>query len=170
MRTSPTSRVESLISESWKSTSSILGRELKMRISHYRKKQIVYDLTRLPGMIVDADCIHCFEIPESQPNFITEGCVRAPVQPISAKESNPHELVGKIALIENADPGFDWIFGAGIVGLVTQYGGAASHMAIRSAELQLPAAIGCGQLIFEQVAGAEFVELDCKGRQIRKIR
>ena len=162
--------VEVLMSESWKSTSSILGRELRMRISHYRKKQVVYNLTRLPGMIVDADCIHCFEIPESQPNFITEGCVRAPVQPISAKESNPHELLGKIALIKNADPGFDWIFGGGIVGLVTQYGGAASHMAIRSAELQLPSAIGCGQLIFEQVAGAEFVELDCKGRQIRKIR
>jgi glutamine kinase len=162
--------VESLISESWKSTSSILGRELKMRISHYRKKQIVHDLTRLPGMIVDTGCVHCFEVPESEPNFVTTGCVQAGVQPLSAKQSNPHELIGRIALIENADPGFDWIFGAGIVGLITQYGGAASHMAIRSAELQLPSAIGCGQLIFEQVAGAEFVELDCKGRQIRKIR
>ena len=162
--------VEEIISESWKSTSSILGRELRMRISHYRKKQIVYDLTRLPGMITDAGCIHCFEIPESEPNFVTAGCVQGTIQQLSAKQSDPHELVGRIALIENADPGFDWIFGTGIVGLITQYGGAASHMAIRAAELQLPSAIGCGQLIFELVAKSEFVELDCKGRQIRKIR
>ena len=29
------------------------------------------------------------------------------------------DISGKIVLIENADPGFDWIFGHSIVGLIT---------------------------------------------------
>ena len=52
---------------------------------------------------------------------------------------------GCIVLIESADPGFDWIFSHAITGLVTKYGGANSHMAVRCAEFGLPAAIGCGE-------------------------
>ena len=44
-------------------------------------------------------------------------------------------------MIENADPGFDWIFGSKILGLITKYGGVNSHMAIRCAELEIPAGI-----------------------------
>ena len=51
----------------------------------------------------------------------------------------------KIVLIENADPGFDWIFNKKIIALITKYGGANSHMAIRCNELKIPAAIGCGE-------------------------
>ena len=36
-----------------------------------------------------------------------------------------------------------------IAGLVTQYGGANSHMAIRCAELGIPAAIGIGDKQYE---------------------
>ena len=44
-------------------------------------------------------------------------------------------LKNKIILIENADPGYDWIFSHKIIGLVTKYGGANSHMTIRCSEL-----------------------------------
>jgi glutamine kinase len=162
--------IDELMAESWKSTSSILARELRMKISHARKKQIVHGMTRLPGLIAKPDQIFCFEIPNEVPNFVTTLCIQAPIKRLTAKVRDLPNLEGSIVAVENADPGFDWIFGAGIAGLVTQYGGAASHMAIRAAELQIPAAIGCGEMIFNKLNNAQFIELDCKGRQIRTIR
>ena len=53
--------------------------------------------------------------------------------------------------MERADPGFDWIFSKDIKGLVTKYGGSNSHMAIRCAEFNIPAAIGCGDQIYDRV-------------------
>ena len=72
----------------------------------------------------------------------------------------------KIVLLENADPGYDWIFTKNLGGLITKYGGFASHMAIRCAELGIPAAIGCGELIFENLLGSSKIMLDCKNQQI----
>jgi phosphoenolpyruvate-protein kinase (PTS system EI component) len=63
--------------------------------------------------------------------------------------------------VENADPGFDWIFAKGIRGLVTKFGGANSHMAIRCAELGVPAAIGCGEQAFRRLLDAGLIELNC---------
>jgi phosphohistidine swiveling domain-containing protein len=70
-------------------------------------------------------------------------------------------IAGHIVLIESADPGFDWIFGHGILALVTKFGGVNSHMTIRAAEFDLPAAIGCGDQIFDRLARASSAELDC---------
>ena len=53
------------------------------------------------------------------------------------------KLDRKIVLIENADPGLIGYF-QNIAGLITKYG-ANSHMAIRCAEFDIPAAIGCGE-------------------------
>ena len=36
-------------------------------------------------------------------------------------------------------------------GLITAYGGSNSHMAIRCVELSIPAAIGCGERMFEKL-------------------
>jgi phosphoenolpyruvate-protein kinase (PTS system EI component) len=78
-------------------------------------------------------------------------------------------LRGRIICIENADPGFDWIFTRDIAGLVSKYGGANSHMTIRCAELGLPAAIGVGAQTFERITTAERVELDSGAHIIRPI-
>ena len=78
----------------------------------------------------------------------------------------PLDLSKKIILIENADPGFDWIFSHKIKGLITKYGGANSHMAIRCAEFGLPAAIGCGERTFETLKQAAIMELDCAARRL----
>jgi len=69
-------------------------------------------------------------------------------------------------LIENADPGYDWIFTKKPIGLITKYGGVASHMAIRCFEVGLPAVIGCGEIMFEKLHSANRVMLDCKNQQI----
>ena len=70
-------------------------------------------------------------------------------------------------LIENADPGFDWIFAYPIAGLATKYGGANSHMAIRCAEFALPAAIGCGEQIFDRLCKAGSIEINCTENHVR---
>ena len=72
-------------------------------------------------------------------------------------------------LIENADPGFDWIFSYNILGLITQYGEANSHMAIRCAEFQIPAAIGCGEQTFSLLSNSINLRLDCQNKIIIKI-
>ena len=101
----------------------------------------------------------------SKPNFITQKKILAD----SIKLDNLHhvnELLNKIILIENADPGYDWIFSKNPSGLITKYGGVASHMSIRCAELKLPAAIGCGDILYEQLRKATKIMLDCKNQQI----
>ena len=75
-------------------------------------------------------------------------------------------LKNKIVLIENADPGFDWIFSQNIKALITKYGGVASHMSIRCAEFGIPAAIGCGEMIFNKIKTAQKAVLDCKAKRI----
>lgn len=94
------------------------------------------------------------------PNFIGRASVRRPLVRLHADSSCDTEITGKIVLIENADPGFDWIFTRGLSGLITKFGGANSHMAIRCAEYGLPAAIGIGEHLFEQLADAPEVLLD----------
>ena len=68
--------------------------------------------------------------------------------------------------MERADPGCDWIFTKDISGLITCYGGANSHMAIRSAELGIPAAIGVGEILFEKLTRAKSIILDCAGKRV----
>ena len=68
------------------------------------------------------------------PNFITEKAINSEIKVLSKKNMNEN-LKDKIILIENADPGYDWIFGYKISGLITKHGGVNSHMAIRCQEL-----------------------------------
>ena len=78
-------------------------------------------------------------------------------------------LHDKIVLIENADPGFDWIFSQNIAGLITKYGGANSHMAIRCAEFGIPAAIGCGEQRYDLLKKGNKIRLDCAARVINLL-
>ena len=69
-------------------------------------------------------------------------------------------------MIENADPGYDYIFNKKIKGLITKYGGVNSHMAIRCAELSVPAAIGVGEVIYNKINNRKHIELDCESQKI----
>ena len=64
---------------------------------------------------------------------------------------------------------FDWIFSSSLKGLVTKYGGANSHMAIRCAEFGIPAAIGCGEQIFDRILRGRAVEINCSEGRIVPI-
>lgn len=131
----------------------------KMRESYKEKSRLV-----LPAVIqhpMDLRIIRSFE---ARPNFITGKRVEA--QTIDIQDGKSFDIAGKIVIILQADPGFDWIFTKGIAGLITMYGGPASHMAIRCAEFGVPAAIGCGEQIFRWVSRQTRLILDCSLNQI----
>ena len=92
----------------------------------------------MPDQIFAADDLTRFEYQRVVPNYVTRKSVRAQIVCLDASTSPTTDLAGHIALIPNADPGFDWIFSRGIVGLITMYGGVNSHMAIRMAEFEFP--------------------------------
>lgn len=125
------------------------------------EKHAVSAAIRLPQVLMDEAGVHVVPFQVSHPNFITNDKITAPCVVLEAGQTSPPLLTGKIVLIENADPGFDWIFAQQISGLITKYGGANSHMAIRCAEFCIPAAIGCGEQRFEALIGANQILLDC---------
>lgn len=121
---------------------------------------------RLPQVLFDEAGVHVIPFQVSHPNFITNKQVTAACV-VLYSDQTPPSLAGKIILIESADPGFDWIFAHPIAGLITEYGGANSHMAIRCAEFGIPAAIGCGEQRFNQLTKAEQIMLDCSSSLIQ---
>jgi phosphohistidine swiveling domain-containing protein len=95
------------------------------------------------------------------PNFIGSQAVQGPVRCLhDARARGDGSLAGAIVVVEQADPGFDWLFSCGIGGLVTAWGGANSHMAVRCAELGIAAAIGCGEHLYRQAREAATACID----------
>jgi phosphohistidine swiveling domain-containing protein len=136
------------------------------RIMEGREAYRLTSAIELPPILFSEADFDLFERKSSEPNFVTSGRAVANIHVLTGHD-DPGALSGNIVLIPQADPGFDWIFGSSIIGLVTMYGGANSHMAIRAAELGLPAAIGVGEKLFEMLSKAEVVELDCASKIIR---
>ena len=137
--------------------------------SIYRNRSMEYELNaaiRLPMILHDAQGAYVIPFQVSQPNFVTNNSVQAEVV-LLTNDSLQRDISGKIVLIENADPGFDWIFAHGISGLITKYGGVNSHMAIRCAEFNIPAAIGCGEQRYEILRQLEELEIDCERGVLR---
>jgi len=137
---------------------SILSRSNQHRVSMALK---------YPPLIFDQGDFDSFSLTRNQPNFITQKSLRAEIAFL--EDGYETELRGKIVVIENADPGYDWIFTKGISGLITKYGGVASHMAIRTAELGLPAVIGCGDILFSQLKSIRVIEINCGEQIIKKV-
>lgn len=117
----------------------------------------------LPPLLINAEDVYCFKMPEGEPNFIT---MKYTVSPITNDLENIKALSNKIVLIPSADPGFDWLFSHGIAGLITKYGGANSHMAIRAGELGIPSVIGAGEVLYEKWNKANLLELDAANRKV----
>lgn len=94
------------------------------------------------------------------PTFIGEETVSGPLVVLDRDADPSVKLHGATVVLRHADPGYDWLFGHGIRGLITAWGGAHSHMAIRCAEFGLSAAIGCGEAVFRRVRRAGRVRID----------
>ena len=120
----------------------------------------------LPAVIVNEKDFNFIKIEQMRPNFITDKIVNGEIA--NLEENKNADIEGKIVVIDKADPGYDWIFTKNIKGLITKYGGVASHMAIRCSEFGLPAAIGCGEKIYQEVSSAQNITLNCKDGKITK--
>ena len=126
----------------------------------------LWDLSRcirLPQLLLDTEGVDVVPFQVSHPNFISTKKISGEVIFLD-KGFSSEPIAGKVIMIENADPGFDWIFSQEILALITKYGGANSHMAIRCAEFGIPAAIGCGEQRFETLKKAQKITLDCSSR------
>jgi hypothetical protein len=134
-----------------------------------REEAAVAQAVCLPALLLSEEDLSGYEQRAAVANFIGGRRACADAVCISGTISPSVGLAGKIVLIVNADPGYDWLFSRDIAGLVTMYGGVNSHMAIRAGEFQLPAAIGVGELLFERLRRARTIDLDCGSRQIRVV-
>jgi phosphoenolpyruvate synthase/pyruvate phosphate dikinase len=121
---------------------------------------------KLPVLIRSAAEASYFQLLPGEPNFITTGSIIAPC----CSAATPTELQGKIVFIEAADPGYDWLFSKNITGLITKFGGCNSHMAIRAAELGIPAVIGAGEQLYTRWQQAKILQLDCQSRKVTVIQ
>lgn len=137
---------------------------LKEHLTIAREQYILTRAIRLPHILLSPDDVDVVRMPLGQPTFITSHAVTAKTQILTSIEAP--DIDNCIVLIESADPGFDWIFSHSILGLITKYGGANSHMAIRCAEFGLPAAIGCGERLFDILSKANVVELNAAAKRI----
>jgi phosphohistidine swiveling domain-containing protein len=151
--------------------SSLDHRDVKENlIENIQKNKELYRVTKavkFPSVILDKEEIYSFFLAKDEPNYVTLGKVRAEV--FCEEDLKTNNLAGSIVCIQSADPGYDYLFSKKIGGLITCYGGANSHMAIRCAELNIPAVIGCGENLFGTLKEANIIEIDSLNKQVKII-
>jgi hypothetical protein len=138
---------------------------IKKKSSNNLKLSEYYRYVKLPYLIVSNNDFFVSSILLSKPNFISDKNINGKIIILNGKSKNIN-LKHKIAVIENADPGFDWIFAKGIKGLITKFGGVNSHMSIRCEELNMPAIIGFGEDNFRKLVTNITINMDCKLQKI----
>ena len=144
----------------------ILKEILRKEIARNSKKKSLNNYLVLPPLIFSKKDFEIIQYMITKPNYITTKCITGDIIILDNLQTKIPLFSNKIIIIENADPGYDWIFTKNPLGLITKYGGVASHMAIRCAELGLPAAIGCGEILYEKLLETKKILLDCKNEQI----
>ena len=139
------------------------------RINKSRNNYEIASSFKLSYLIRSVRDIHIVPMQRSFPNFIGNKRIESEIVELTPYMDKIPSLEDKIVCIEGADPGYDWIFTRNILGLITKYGGANSHMSIRSAEYNLPAAIGCGEQPYDRILKAKKCLLDCQGKRLEPI-
>jgi len=122
---------------------------------------------KLPSILVKPENVYSFYLLNEEPNFITQESIMAEVAVMDTLKDD--FLEGKIVFIQAADPGYDFLFSKNIAGLITQFGGANSHMAIRCAELGIPAVIGAGEKNYSEWKKWNRMMIDCLNKIVKRI-
>tara|TARA_Y100001968_G_scaffold119320_1_gene108714 strand:+ start:9219 stop:10784 length:1566 start_codon:yes stop_codon:yes gene_type:complete len=139
----------------------ILSTDINKNKEYYNYTKAI----KLPSVIVNPSDIYRFYKEKNDPNFVTLKQIQAPI--VVEKDINNTNLCNHIICIKSADPGYDYLFSKNISGLITCYGGANSHMAIRCVELGIPAVIGCGEYDFERYSNAKVIKIDALNKNIK---
>ena len=143
-------------------------KNISEKIKKNKKEYNICTYLRLPQLIMDPNHSVIIPFQVSLPNFITNKIIEASCKFLVNYDFSIN-LDNKIVFIESADPGYDWLFTTKFSGLITKYGGTNSHMAIRCAELNIPAAIGCGEQLFEQIKKCNKIKLNCASSIIQPL-
>jgi len=139
--------------------------ELKKDIEENKNNYNFNQNFNLPNIITNKNDIYFFEEQNASPTFITNKIVASKFIHL-VKFSQKFDLKNKIICIENADPGYDFIFNHKINALITAFGGPNSHMSIRCNEFGLPAAIGIGEKKFHQLIKNNTLYLNCEKKML----
>jgi len=143
----------------------IIARNINMNKSAYNFSQNIIT----PDVITNSKDFYFFYSLNSRENYITKKTKVGEIILLN-KFTDLKSISKKIVLIENADPGYDFLFSYNIEGLITKYGGSNSHMAIRCMELGLPAIIGVGDKIFNQLSKSKKIYIDCNNKKYSIIQ
>jgi len=144
---------------------------IKQSLDRHKKEKKWSDFLILPPVIMSEKDFEIADFYKARPNFITGKIVTGPVlQYEKERIFEIKDMSRYIIFLENADPGYDWIFARHPKGIVTKYGGVASHMAIRCAEFGIPAAIGCGPQLYDDLVRRDFVVIDGAKQQLKHIQ
>ena len=148
-----------------------LKNEIKHEIKENKKMYEISKIIKLPDVITSIKDIYFNYETVAKGNFVTlkktKGKIKILNKNIVSKKIG--SLKNLIIFIENADPGFDFVFSHKIKGLVTKYGGANSHMSIRCMELNIPAVIGIGQKKYNFFSSFKEIEIDCENKLIKNL-
>jgi len=138
---------------------------------HIKENRIEYknnNYVNLPDVITTGRDLFIQNKTNAKINFISRKLVNGKIIRFD------HKILKKnlngIICIENADPGYDFLFTKNIKGLVTMYGGQNSHMAIRCAELNIPALIGVGEKVYNEILENKFIRIDCYSKKIELLK
>ena len=148
-----------------------LGLFLKKEINKNKRYYKVSSSIKLPDVITSSKDVFFHYETQSTGNFVTNLKVNGKIKILNKKnmQNVKIKLDNQIIFIENADPGFDFIFYHNIKGLVTKYGGSNSHMAIRCMELGIPAVIGLGEKKYDFFAKQTNIQIDCQNKIIQNL-
>jgi hypothetical protein len=142
--------------------------QLRYLIDERKYEYTSHNQIVLKDLIISPKDLEFVQLLHAVPNFTSNRKIVAETVNLQATSIDDLDinLDGRIVCIEQADPGYDWLFSRNIGGLVTKYGGAASHMAIRCAEFGIPAAIGCGEVLYTKLLQSKHIELNCIEKKV----
>ena len=136
-----------------------LKKSLEIEIRNNKKNSKILNLLEFPDFINDKNNMYFHSHNIQKGNYITTNTANGEIVNFD-NIKNFERLKNKIVLLQSADPGYDFIFSKNIKGLITEYGGANSHMSIRCMELGIPAIIGIGSKEFNFLKKAKNIEIN----------
>ena len=140
---------------------------LKKHISENKKEYNANKHILLPDVIKSSKNLYIQYKNFEKINFISNKSITTKV--INYNKADIKKSYLGAVCIENADPGYDFLFNKNIKALITKYGGLNSHMAIRCSELNIPALIGVGEKNFTDILKHKVININCIEKKIELI-
>ena len=141
--------------------------KLKKEVFLNKKEYLLNKNISLPDVITCGKDLFTQYINDPKINFISNKIISSKI--LDFRKINLSTNLDGIVCIENADPGYDFLFSKNIKGLITKYGGLNSHMAIRCSELNIPALIGVGEKNFINITKNKIIKINCIEKKIELI-